>query len=225
MDIGDIPKSTLKINGVPIIRQTVEMLLRAGAEVTLCVGYKYKLIMDALDGLDVRYAYNPFYNVTNNIGSLWFSRDEMYADDILMMSADLMFPKGILDKVIGESGDLVMSVDTSRTRDGDYFFEIDSRGRVVSYGPDVPLEKRYCEYMGVSKISSGFVDRFREKLITMVDSGDYMDYFEKIFLSFSNDMTCDFHLLDISEFQWREIDFYKDYCKAKEQFGGRESAQ
>ena len=39
-----VPKSTLPINGVPLIRLTVEMLLRKGMDISVCVGYQHDKI-------------------------------------------------------------------------------------------------------------------------------------------------------------------------------------
>ena len=83
--IGGVPKSTLKLkDGTPIIRREVINMLDRGITPILCVGYKKKLIVEALSGLDVKYYNNPFYSITNNIVSLWFARDEFDGkDDIL----------------------------------------------------------------------------------------------------------------------------------------------
>ena len=69
-----IPKSTLPIGGVPLIRRTVDMLKKEGFNISICVGYKQNDIKKVLEGLDVNYYYNPFYDVTNSIASLWFAK-------------------------------------------------------------------------------------------------------------------------------------------------------
>lgn len=38
--IEPIPKCTLPINGEPLIRYTVKMLVEKGMDITVCVGYK-----------------------------------------------------------------------------------------------------------------------------------------------------------------------------------------
>ena len=42
--IEEVPKSTLPINGVPLIAHTVQMLKKLGFEVIVCVGYRQQLI-------------------------------------------------------------------------------------------------------------------------------------------------------------------------------------
>ena len=67
-----VPKSTLPIDGEPLIRHTVKLLQASGIECVVCVGYQREKIFKALDGLDVIYCVNPFYDVTNSIASLFF---------------------------------------------------------------------------------------------------------------------------------------------------------
>ena len=78
--VQDVPKSTLPINGLPLIRHTVRMLLDEGMEVIVCVGYRRDDVENALKGLDVKYYNNPFYDVTNSIASLWFAKNEIDDD-------------------------------------------------------------------------------------------------------------------------------------------------
>lgn len=75
--IGENPKCTLDIGGIPLIRNTVEMLLANDIEVNMVVGYEKEIIYDVLDGLPVKYYYNPFYDVTNSIASLWFAKEAL----------------------------------------------------------------------------------------------------------------------------------------------------
>ena len=65
------PKSTPKIDGVPIVRHSVEILLSKGIDVTVVLGYDCDTIRSCLKGCKVDYCYNPFYSVTNSLGSLW----------------------------------------------------------------------------------------------------------------------------------------------------------
>ena len=62
--VGEKPKCTLDIGGMSLIRHTVEMLLRNHVDVSIAVGYNKEMVVNSLEGLNVRYFYNPFYDVT-----------------------------------------------------------------------------------------------------------------------------------------------------------------
>ena len=119
--IKNVPKSTLPINDKPLIRITAEMLLGMGMEIVVVVGYQKEKIFEALDGLDVTYYTNPFYKLTNSIASLWFAKDELEGD-VLIMNADVFVSEKILRGILADTRDNVMAIDVTRTKTGDYFF-------------------------------------------------------------------------------------------------------
>lgn len=86
--VENIPKSTLPIDGTPLIRRTVVLLQSVGIECVICVGYQKEHIYAALEGLDVTYYVNPFYDITNSIASLWFAAEQIN-DDTLILNADV----------------------------------------------------------------------------------------------------------------------------------------
>lgn len=213
--IAGVPKSTLKINNHSIIYLTVNMLLRHNISVNVCTGYKEELIRAELEGLPVRYIHNPFYNEMNNMGTLWFAKDIIHSEDILIMSADVLFEECILEKIIESSNGFTMVVDKSRIKEGDYFFQLDSGDCIIDYGSELSLEKRDCEYVGISKIGAVNAEKFKERLQMLVEQGKYREYLETIFFSF---LPQKINTVDISGMQWREIDHYEDYLKAIQQF-------
>ena len=92
-----VPKSTLPVDGIPLIRRSVSLLQSKGLECVVCTGYREDKIREALDGMvQITYCYNPFYDITNSIASLWFARNEL-DDDLLVLNADVYFSKDILD--------------------------------------------------------------------------------------------------------------------------------
>lgn len=218
-DIKNNHKATLKINEEPIIRRTVKILLDLKCEICICTGYQYKQIYEALDGLDVTYYHNPFYEISNNIVSLWFVKEEFDHQDIIILSADVVVERALLELLIHVNGDLVMATDSGRIQDGDYFFHLSDEGELVEYGPDLPLEKRSCEYIGISKISASSNEEFKKCLNTFINQGKLQIYYESVFFSFAGSKEIKLRMVDIKGFKWREIDVLEDYKKALVQFG------
>lgn len=217
-DIGPIPKSMLEINGEPIIRTTAKKLSERNINIAVCTGYRSGKICEALHDFSITYFHNPFFDVTNNIASLWFARSFMADDDCILISADVVFDDYLLDKVIHEEGQLVMATDSSRINDGDYFFALNSGGLIVKYGPDVPVEERACEYVGISKVNADTIPEFKHRLNNMVESGNYTCYWENVFFTFIGDEKYSLKTVDVAGSSWREIDRIEDYRKAVDQF-------
>lgn len=211
--IGERPKCTLPtLDGTPIIRRSVQMMLGLGIDPVLCTGYHGEMIRESLEGLPVRYYENPFYAVTNNVASIWFARQELGDDtDILLTSGDLYYPGSFLQRALGNRDPVMMFGDSSRVCDGDFYLHLDAEGYVDRYGPQLPLPMRQYEYMGISRLSAGLVPEFRRRVEEYVARGSYNTYFEDVVLSFARDRSRKVAIVDVAGEFWREYDYYEDY--------------
>lgn len=206
-----VPKSTLPIDGIPLIRRSVELLQNAGMECIVCTGYQEHKIREALAGIEnIEYVYNPFYDVTNSIASLWFAR-KLLDDDALILNADVFFSKEILKLMLEDRRDPVMAIDYSRTIEGDYFFYTSLDGRIEKYGKGLPIEQRSCEYVGMAKISKNFMPKFMERMEKMIHSQQHDKWWENILYSFTDSKEEDIFTVDVDGRFWAEIDYFDDY--------------
>lgn len=210
--IEGIPKSILKLNdGTPIIRRTVENMIKNNITPIVCVGYKKELIYEALDGLNVKYYVNPFYAFTNNIVSLWFAIEELDAEDVLLTSADLYYPEKFLNMMKEATGNISMAVDSSRIETGDFYFSVGEDNKIIKYGPNTPLEERTYEYMGLSKVSSEFIKKLKSKINEYIDCEVFDKYFEDLLINYNINGNETITFVDVAGDFWREFDFYEDY--------------
>jgi choline kinase len=207
--IQDVPKCTLPIDGKPLIRITVEKMLARHFDVVVCLGYKPQLVKKALEGLKVTYYYNPFYAVTNSIGTLWFA-DEELKGDVVIMNADVYFDDVILDSLVSSNYPVVMAADVSRIKTGDYFFSTRGDDCIKQYGKELPLVKRTSEYVGMAKISASFIAKFRKRLNELVSGQHYDLWWENVLYSYVEDGE-DIHTIDVKGAFWAEVDFFDDY--------------
>ena len=206
-----VPKSTLPIDGKPLIRRTVELLAVKGIEAVVCVGYEEQKIKEALQGVEgVRYYFNPFYDVTNSIVSLWFAKEEL-TGDLLVMNADVYITEPILELILADERENVMAIDKTRTAVGDYFFATTDSGCIVKYGKDLPLQERSCEYVGVAKIREAFLPHFKQRLEEMIKQRQHQNWWEGILYSFAGNKERDIYTVDVNGMFWAEIDYFDDY--------------
>lgn len=206
--IEQVPKSTLPINGVPLIRYTITMLSKRNIECCVCVGYEKEKIYEALHGLDVKYYNNPFYNVTNSIASLWFAKDFM-DDDMIIMNADVFISEEILDLVLVQPYDNVLTIDKTRTEIGDYFFQTTDSGSLKKYGKELPLRERSGEYVGLAKLEQSFLPCFLERLDEMIEELKHDKWWENVLYSMTEERNI--NTVDVNGAFWSEIDYFDDY--------------
>lgn len=203
------PKSVLDVGGVPLIRRTVEMLKRNNIDVAVVVGYMKDKVYEALEGLDVKFYYNPFYKVTNSMGSLWLARDYINPDeDIILGNADVFWGQDILDKLLADDRDAIMLSDASRADVGDYFFQTEN-GLIKLYGKELAREERDCEYVGVAKLRANFVHGFKKRIDRCIEDELYNMWWENVLYNYSKEYPI--YALDVEECFWGEIDYIEDY--------------
>lgn len=209
--IEDIPKSTLPVDQIPLLKRSVDILIEKGMQVSVCVGYQKQHIFDILKGCQVRLYCNPFYGITNSIASLWFAREELTDEgDIFIINADVFFSEELLDIAIEDKNDSIMLVDHTRTKNGDYFFQLQD-GNIKKYGKDLPLQERTCEYVGIARLKAPFVKTFLQKLEELIDKGKSDLWWENVIYS----MTAEKNIkaLDVKGKFWSEIDYFDDYMR------------
>ena len=207
--IDNVPKCTLDVGGTPLIRRTILMLEELNVEPIVCVGYRQDVVRKAIEGTSAKVIFNPFYDITNSIASLWFAQDEL-DDDLIVMNADVFLEKETFEDIIGDKRDVVMAIDKTRILHGDYFFGLDKNDCIVKYGKELTVEERDCEYVGLAKLRQEFLPTFNKKLIEMIDVQKHDCWWEDVLYQLA-DKGVDIHTLDISKNFWREVDYYDDY--------------
>lgn len=207
--IQDVPKCTLPIGNKPLARIAVEKMLSRGFDVIVCVGYRHELVEKALEGLKVKYFYNPFYAVTNSIGTLWFAEKELVGD-LLIMNADVFFDDIILDSLVKSPFEVVMASDITRVKTGDYFFLTRDDDCITKYGKELPLEQRTSEYVGMAKIGAKFTPLFKKRINELVSGQQYNLWWENVLYSYVEEGK-DIHTLDVDGAFWAEVDYFDDY--------------
>lgn len=203
------PKSCLEVDGKPIIRHTVELLVDNDIPVTVVVGYEKNTIFDALSGLNIKYYLNPFYRVTNSIASLWLAREQLTAeDDLLIGNADVFFEQPILDIAINGREHRIMLADKTRIEVGDYFVKTIGN-KLIAYGKDLPLPERTAEYVGMACIRREAVCDFANNLGNLVEQGRYDLWWENALYEFCCEKPV--YIKDVEGEFWGEIDYIEDY--------------
>ncbi|MGH7801509.1 MAG: sugar phosphate nucleotidyltransferase [Thermodesulfobacteriota bacterium] len=101
-----IPKCLLDIGGESILEHQMNHIRDCGIdEVVIVVGFGFEKVENFLrdyDGLGMRITtlYNPFYQTTNSLISLWIAKCEMNKD-IVIINGDDVFEIDVLEKVLG----------------------------------------------------------------------------------------------------------------------------
>ena len=95
------PKCHTMVNGTSILERLVICLNQHGFKrLVVVTGHLEHCIREFLgtqtDGISVEYIFNPLYETTNNIYSLWMARERIH-ESFLLVESDLIFDESLLD--------------------------------------------------------------------------------------------------------------------------------
>ena len=208
----DTPKPLLKINGETILEHQIQNLKNCGInEIVMVTGYQANKV-EELAGPDIKYIYNPFYEITNSLASLWLAKVEMNGD-FVYLHADVVFDRRILEEVLKRQEDICLVVEQKKC------VEEDMRVRVVSglmkeIGKGISLSEAYGEFIGIAKFSKAGAKLLAEALEKIVRRGDLMLWFESA-IQWLIDDGHQVHTLNTGGKPWIEIDFLDDLEQAR----------
>jgi len=202
------PKCLITIGSKTLIRRSVDLLVSKGiSDITVIVGYKSDLIRNELNN-DVAYYENPDFQTNNSIKSLWYAKD-LLEDDVLLLNGDLYYEQGILDYAINQTNPVVMLADSTRIDNADYRFGF-SGNQINRYGKHLTNHETDGEYVGIVRIDKCFIKKFKQTLEEMITSGKSNIWWEDVLYSFIK-KKIPIHYFDVAGTFWSEVDTLQDY--------------
>ena len=100
-------KCMVKVNGVPMIDRMLAQLDRHGlSRIVLVVGYEREKLKAHVRSLPistpVEFIDNPVFDRTNNIYSLALAKENLCAEDTILLESDLIFEDSVLDLLLDD---------------------------------------------------------------------------------------------------------------------------
>ena len=202
------PKCTVDIGNEKLIQYTIRMLNQKGiTDIAMVLGYRADIIKEALKDYDVKYYYNPFFDVTNSIASSWFAKDFL-DDDIIIMNADVFLEEKLFDYILLQKESPVMFADSSRKEEADYKFKFEN-GVLLKYGKELEGDDISGEYVGIGKFSKDFLKEFIPQLDKMINEQQHSVWWENVVYEISEQK--DIYVNDVKGMFWAEVDYIEDY--------------
>lgn len=209
------PKSMYKLDeNTTLLQRMVSVIKRhdKNADIVIVTGHMHKSIEEQVSG--VEFVYNPFYEITNSIASLWFAQRHLDADNVVLIDGDIVMSNDLIRDIMCKPVDKpLVLVDSSIKTDGDYNVEI-SGDQVLVMSKD--LVNYYGEYAGVTKLDRVSALMMRDELSNMIEEGFFDQWYENalVQLIFKNNFRL--YYIDISNYEWTEVDSVNDLLAAKQ---------
>jgi CDP-glycerol glycerophosphotransferase len=199
-------------DGRSILRQQLDGLRATfglGARITVVVGYKMDLIMEAAAD-DAAFVYNELYDQTNTNKSLLKALRLAPPGGVLWLNGDVVFAPGLLDALrpyIDEDRSFV-AVNTDSVADEEIKYTLDGDGYIKELSKQV--SSGLGEAVGINYVAAGD----RDVLISHLDRCADQDYFERGLETAIAEDGVRVAAVDISAYDCVEVDFEPDLARA-----------
>lgn len=209
------PKSLYKLDkNTTVLKRMITLLKRYDddAKIIVVVGFMKEQIQGEIEG--VTFITNPFYEVTNSIASLWFAKNYLDDEQVVLINGDIVMEEELIKKVVCQKTDKpIVLIDSSIKNDGDYNVQV-NEDRVLVMSKD--LNEYYGEYTGVTKLDRISANKLQECVAEMVENGMYDQWYENALVQMI--FNTDFKLFyeDIRDYKWTEVDCVSDMLMAKQ---------
>ena len=199
-----------------VLQRMVRSIRKAdrNAEIVVVVGYKADEIKKELEGENVVFVMNPFYEVTNSISSVWFARDYLERENVAIVHGDVVFSDEIISTYLTVPTEYpYVLADKSFVNPGAYNIVARDEQVLVMSKKLENFTAKYCCMTKLDPVSSRLL---KEEIDGMINGNMYDQYFEDSLVQMI--MFHDFQLFykDVNGMKWAEVDSVDDLLTAQE---------
>ena len=192
--------------------ENVEKVFRDEARVTIVVGFKMEMIMEAHP--NVTFVYNENYDQTNTSKSLLKALRASQESGVLWLNGDVVFDARVLERISGRirSEKSFVCVNTSATAEEEVKYTVDGKGNINALSKQV--KNALGEAVGINFISAHHKSAAIKYLEQCADN----DYFERGLELAIENVGIEIEPVDISDLFAVEVDFQADLDRANQNF-------
>lgn len=215
------PKSLIEVgNGITMLESQLHSLKENGIkDVTIIVGYKAEQIEAKIkkysNDFNINTVYNPFYDTSNNLISVWMARHFMQ-EDFITINGDDIFKPVVIENLLKSESNITMVIDEKPEYDDDDMKVVHKNGLVQQVSKKIPPEEANGESVGIIKFTGKGRQIYIDTLEEMVRDEENMNafYLKAIQQIINKGYPVNFSLCKADD--WGELDFHPDLVLIKQ---------
>ena len=215
------PKCLTEVGDRPILDRLIHNLRAKGFKrLVVVLGHQGDKIRDFLrhkaDDMRVDYVFNPEYQTTNNLYSLWLARQQIQ-EPFLLVESDLVFETRMLDDMLYPDR---IAISKLRPWMNGTTVVLCSGKRVMAFRPDCgQCDMPRYKTVNLYSLSLKTWQAMEERLSNYVSDGRLGVYYEAVFADMVADGSLAFDAVFFDADRWYEIDTLADLDEAEKLFG------
>lgn len=210
-------KTSYKLDEETTVLQRMVRSIRKvdkSAEIVVVVGYKADDIKAELDGENVKFVMNPFYEVTNSISSVWFVRDYLERENVAIVHGDVVFSDDIVKEYLTVPTEYpYVLVDSSCVKPGAYNAVTQENKILVMSKKLEHFSAKYCCMTKLDPVSARLL---KQEVDSMVNGDMYDQFFEDSLVQMIMFHDFELYCKDIAGKVWSEVDGVDDLLLAQQ---------
>ncbi len=221
-------KCMVKVGGKTLLEHAADALREAGIrKFVIVVGYEGEKLMEfareKLSDMELEFVVNKDYGTTNNIYSLYMAREQLMADDTIMLESDLIYEPRLIKEMVESDDPNVVAV-------AKYEHWMD--GTVTLVGEDGTIQEfiekknfrydsveQYYKTVNVYKFSREFAaEQYVPFLTAYIQAYGKNQYYEMVLKALAHLQFAGLKAFEMGDIKWYEIDDVQDLDIANTMF-------
>ena len=167
-----------------------------------------------LQGLKVEYIYNEKYASTNNIYSLWLTKDKIRGERILLLDSDILFDPLLVKAVLDCPDTTCLALNDHPLSEEEIKVIPDAQGKVAEISKTCSIGKAIGESIGIEKMSGGYTHALVDELDRMILQENQVNIFYEAAFERLIAQGHTFGIVDTTSFFSMELDTVADFQQA-----------
>ncbi|MCI0346686.1 MAG: hypothetical protein L0221_14780, partial [Chloroflexi bacterium] len=215
---ADRPKALVDIGGVSPLEWQIDLLvLRGIRRIAIVTGYRRGEVIAAAEAraagrVRIDPVWNPFWPVSNVIGSAWMARDRL-TSDFVYLHADTVFEPSILDDLVAADADAALPVDFRPCEPEQMKARVED-DRIVHLSKQMSDADAAGEFIGIGVFRMPSLPLVVAGIESVMDAGATDAYFEAA-LNEAIANGLEVRAIPTAGRRWTEIDFEADLALAR----------
>lgn len=212
------PKCLLEVKGETLLQRTVDAMRGAGInEITVVTGYLQEMITDFLKrnypDMVFHFIENVVYSSTNNIYSLWLTREQVDGRDFLLMDSDIYCDPALVKTIVDQP---VSALALNRHELGEEEIKVivDENFNITEISKVCSIKDAIGESVGVERMSAEYSRALFRELEVMIEKEGLVDVFYERAFERLIPQGHTFKVVDTTDFFSMELDTVEDFMAA-----------
>lgn len=221
-------KCMVKINGITLIERMLRQLDRYGMDrIIIVTGYKGDILKDYVQNLRINtpvvFVDNSDYRHTNNIYSLWLTREFLEEMDSLVLESDMLFEDRVIEKMLAVDNGCGTFVARPRPWMDGSIVKLDKDNNIVYFVDDEEVKRidpsYYHKIVSIYKFKKRYVsEKYMTYLNEYVKKNKDNNLYESLLKVIDLDVEKKIPAEILDEEQWYEINDIQDMDIAESMF-------